>query len=87
VEAYFLDGVHAACSEDVLESEGFAGGDFSNDVDDPNDSESDGDDEDGDDDTTYLQYVLSTFSHRQTDHTYSHYHSCIDEQHHNDKDS
>jgi hypothetical protein len=24
------------------------------------------------DDTTYLQYVLSTFSHRQTDHTYSH---------------
>jgi hypothetical protein len=47
VEAYFLDGVHAGCSEDVLESEGFAGGDFSNDVDDPNDSESDGDDEDG----------------------------------------
>jgi hypothetical protein len=38
VEAYFLDGVHAGCSEDVLESEGFAGGDFSNDVDDPNDS-------------------------------------------------
>jgi hypothetical protein len=50
VEAYFLDGVHAGCSEDVLESEGFAGGDFSNDVDDPNDTDSydeDGDDEDG----------------------------------------
>jgi hypothetical protein len=39
--------VCAGCSEDFLESEGFAGGDFSNDVDDPNDSESDGDGEDG----------------------------------------
>ena len=49
VEAYFLDGVHAGCSEDVLESE-FAGGDFSNDLDDPNDSDSydDNGDEDGD---------------------------------------
>jgi hypothetical protein len=47
VEAYFLDGVHAGCSEDVLESE-FAGGDFSNDLDDPNDSDSY--DEDGDED-------------------------------------
>jgi hypothetical protein len=39
VEVYFLDGVHAGCSEDVLDSEGFAGGDFSNDLDDPNDSD------------------------------------------------
>jgi hypothetical protein len=50
VEAYFLDGVHAGCSEDVLESE-FAGGDFSNeDLDDPNDSDSFDEDEDEDGD-------------------------------------